>query len=57
MTAPDVPSVGDRLTAAGIPPDRAVEHLSAGRVRVDGVQVDSFDVPAPPPARVTLWPA
>ncbi len=50
----DQPTVRDRLTSAGIRPDRQAEHLAAGRVRVDGVQVSDLDQPAPPPARVVL---
>lgn len=50
----DAPTVRTRLTAAGISPDRILEHLESGRIRVDGELVEDLDRPAPPPARVTL---
>ena len=53
MTEP-VPTVLDRLTAAGIAADRAHAHLAAGIVRVDGLVADGPDHPAPPPARVVI---
>lgn len=48
------PTVAQRLQAAGIALDRVREHLTAGRVRVDGVVVTDPDFPAPPPARIVL---
>lgn len=42
-----VPSVRDRLCAAGISDDRIVEHAAAGRVRLDGKPVADLDQPAP----------
>jgi hypothetical protein len=47
-------TVLDRLLAAGINPDRAVEHLRAGRVSVDGTIVTDPEAPAPKPVRVVL---
>ena len=54
---PDVPTVFDRLVAAGLARERIEQHLAAGRVRVDGELVADLDRPAPPPARVVLWAA
>ncbi len=34
---------------------RIDQHVTAGRVRVDGELVDDLDQPAPEPARVVLW--
>ena len=51
----EVPTVHERLTAAGLSAERIAEHVAAGRVRVDGEPVDDVDAPAPPPARVVLW--
>ncbi len=47
--------VFDRLHAAGLSIDRIEQHLTGGRVRVDGELVTDPYAPAPPPARVTLW--
>jgi hypothetical protein len=54
MTEPEQPTVLDRLLAAGINPDRAVEHLRAGRVSVDGTIVTDPDTEAAKPVRVVL---
>lgn len=51
---PDSPTVRTRLTAAGLSPARVAEHLAAGRLTVDGRQVEDLDEPAPPPARLLL---
>lgn len=51
----DVPTVRDRLTAAGVSPARIAAHLERGRIRVDGRAVIDLDEPAPPPARVVVW--
>ena len=51
----DVPTVFDRLVGAGLSGERIEQHLTAGRVRVDGELVTDLDRPAPPPARVVLW--
>jgi len=52
---PDVPTVFDRLVGAGLSQERIEQHLTAGRVRVDGELVADPYRPAPPPARVVLW--
>jgi hypothetical protein len=52
--SPDLPTVFDRLTAAGLSQERIEHHLTAGRVRVDGNSSPTRR-PAPPPARVVLW--
>jgi hypothetical protein len=52
--ADPAPTVLDRLTAAGLSPERAQEHLAAGLVRVDGQVADGPDHPAPPPSRVVI---
>ena len=52
---PEIPTVIDRLVAAGLLQERIEQHLTAGRVRVDGELVTDLDRPAPPPARVVLW--
>ena len=52
---PEIPTVFDRLLAAGLSQERIEQHLTAGRVRVDGELVTDPDRPAPPPARVVLW--
>ena len=52
---PEIPTVFDRLAGAGLSQARIEQHLTAGRVRVDGELVTDPDRPAPPPARVVLW--
>jgi hypothetical protein len=52
---PEIPTVFDRLVAAGLSQERIEQHLTAGRVRVDGELVTDPYRPAPPPARVVLW--
>jgi hypothetical protein len=47
-------TVRDRLTAAGLSDDRITEHVTAGRVRVDGELVEDLDQAAPSPARIVL---
>jgi hypothetical protein len=47
--------VGDRLTAAGISAERIEQHMTAGRVRVDGEPVTDLDPPAPSGTRVVTW--
>jgi hypothetical protein len=37
----------DRLTAAGLSDERIQQHITAGRVRVDGELVTDLDTPAP----------
>jgi hypothetical protein len=50
-----MPTVLDRLVAAGLSQERIEQHLTAGRVRVNGELVTDPYRPAPPPARVVLW--
>jgi hypothetical protein len=52
-----VVTVHDRLTAAGISPDRIAEHHAGGRVLLDGQPVEDLQQHAPVPARVTIGPA
>ena len=52
---PDVPTVFDRLVGAGLSQGRIEQHLTAGRVHIDGELVTDPYRPAPPPARVVLW--
>jgi hypothetical protein len=54
MTEPEQSTVLGRLLAAGINPDRAAEHLKAGRVSVDGTIVTDPDTEAAKPVRVVL---
>lgn len=54
MTEPRTVTVLDRLVAAGISRDRAVQHLHAGRVHIDGATTTDPDTPAGRPARVVL---
>ena len=51
----DLPTVFDRLTAAGLSQERIEQHLAAGRVRLDGELCTDPDRLALPPARVVLW--
>jgi hypothetical protein len=44
---PTPPTVRDRLTTAGLSGERIEQHLTAGRVRVDGAHVSDLDAPAP----------
>ena len=48
-------TVRDRLTAAGLSDERIEEHISTGRVRVDGELVTDLDAPAPAGTRVVIW--
>jgi hypothetical protein len=48
-------TVRDRLTAAGLSDSRIEEHMTAGRVRVDGEPVTELDTPAPAETRVVAW--
>jgi hypothetical protein len=54
MDEQEVPTVLDRLLAAGMSEDRARQHLEAGVVLVDGEPASGPDQPAPPPARVMI---
>ncbi len=44
-----------RLRAAGLSLERIEQHMTAGRVRVDGELVTDPYAPAPPGTRVVLW--
>jgi len=46
--------VFDRLLAAGLSIERIEQHLTAGRVRVDGELVTDPYLPVPPQARIVL---
>jgi hypothetical protein len=48
-------TVRDRLTAAGLSDGRIAQHMTAGRVRVDGELVTDLDTPAPAGTRVAVW--
>ena len=48
-------TVRDRLTAAGLSAERIEQHMTAGRVRVDGEPVTDLDTPAPAGTRVVVW--
>lgn len=52
--ADDVPTVLDRLTAAGITREAIDRHLAADGITVDGELVTDLQAPAPPPVRVVL---
>jgi hypothetical protein len=54
VTDEDVPTVFDRLLAAGLSQERIEYHLGAGRVELDGVVVTDPYTPAPKPARLVL---
>jgi len=47
-------TVRDRLTAAGLSESRIEQHMTAGRVRVDGELVTDPHQPASPPARIVI---
>jgi hypothetical protein len=48
-------TVRERLTAAGLSESRIEQHMSAGRVRVDGEHVADLDAPAPAGTRIVIW--
>jgi hypothetical protein len=50
-------TVRDRLTAAGLSAERIEQHMSAGRVRIDGALVTDLDMLAPAGTRVVVWAA
>ena len=52
---PNLTTVHDRLIAAGLSDERIAEHMTAGRVRVDGELVTDLDTPAPGGTRVVVW--
>jgi hypothetical protein len=55
VTEEPTPTVRDRLTAAGLSAERIEQHMTAGRVRVDGELVSDLDAPAPAGTRVVVW--
>ena len=44
----------ERLTAAGLSDERIEQHMTAGRVHVDGEVVTDPYRPASPPARIVI---
>ena len=48
-------TVRDRLTSAGLSDERIEQHMTAGRVRVDGELVTGLGTPAPAGTRVVVW--
>ena len=55
LVEPAPTTVRDRLTAAGLSDERIEQHMTAGRVRVDGELVTDLDAPAPAGTRVVIW--
>ena len=53
--APTTLTLRDRFTAAGLSDARIEQHMTAGRVRVDGELVTDLDTPAPVGTRVVVW--
>ncbi len=51
---PTPTTVRDLLTAAGLSDERIEQHMTAGRVRVDGQLVTDPYQPASPPARIVI---
>jgi hypothetical protein len=49
-----VPTVLDRLTAAGLSPSRIELHTAAGRVTVDSEVVTDAHTPAPSGTRIVI---
>lgn len=54
MSDEETPTVFDRLIAAGLSQERAEQHLTAGRVELDGVVVTDPYAPAPKPGRLVI---
>jgi hypothetical protein len=52
---PTPTTVRDRLTAAELSDERIDQHMTAGRVRVDGELVTDLDTPAPAGTRIVVW--
>jgi hypothetical protein len=52
---PTLTTVRDRLTAAGLSDERIDQHMTAGRVRVDGELITDLDTPAPAGTRLVIW--
>jgi hypothetical protein len=53
---PDVVTVFDRMTAAGLSQEEIERWLTAGHMRVDGELVTDPYHPAPRPASIVLLP-
>jgi hypothetical protein len=51
---PDVPTVFDRLHAAGLSPERIEWHLGAGRIELNGQVVTDPYAPAPRSSSLVL---
>jgi len=49
-------TVRDRLTTAGLSPERIAEHLEQGRIRVDDVKATDLDMVTEPGSRIVVWP-
>lgn len=49
-----VPTVRDRLRAAGLSAARIATHAEAGTIRCDGALVTDLDQPAPPGTRLLI---
>ena len=52
---PTPTTVRDRLTAPALSAERIEQHMTAGRVRVDGELVTDLDAPASAGTRVVVW--
>jgi hypothetical protein len=52
---PTPTTVRDRLIAAGLSESRIEQHMTAGRLRVDGEPVIDLDAPAAAGSRVVIW--
>lgn len=50
----DIPTVLDRLVVAGLSEERIGQHLTAGRVQMDGERVTDLQQAAPPSARLVI---
>jgi len=55
LVEPIPTTVRDRLTAAGLSDARIQQHMTAGRVRVDGELVTDLDAPPSAGTRVVIW--
>lgn len=49
-----VPTVRERVLAAGVPEERLNQHHQRGAVLLDGVPVTELDTPAPPGTRINF---
>ena len=55
VAEPTLTTVRDRHTAAGLSAERIEQHMTAGRVRVDGDLVTDLNTLAPAGTRVVVW--